>query len=183
MKHHRFLPLIPLLFAVLLGCSLDYADAIVEEDLSETVPDTVLFDIVHSVVRGGVVVVTLEADRGESYGAKHETSLYGVRFREYDGQGELITEGQAEQASYRSDTENAEMSGSISFRSIGEGVKFQAEYLYWEMENRRLTSRPEELVTIERDNGTFIEGKGFEADFQRKVIRLRDFRGRYVQEE
>ena len=168
---------------VMCGCSLDYGEAMIEEEFSEEIPDTILIEFTHTVVEDDQVVVVLQAERAETYAKRHTTSLSGVRFYEYNDQGEIITEGRADRASFHTESQDAEIVGAITFHSVAEGMSIYAEHLFWEMENKILTSDPQESVRIDKEDGSFLEGKGFEADFRRKLIRLRDFRGRYAQEE
>ena len=51
-------------------------------------------------------------------------------------------------------------------------------------EGRRLEAEPEETVRLEKDDGSFVEGRGFTADFRRKRIEFSSqVRGSYVWEE
>ena len=173
-------------FSLFSACSLEYQEAIVEEKISESIPDTIIIDFQHIVVQEGKIIATLEAHRAETYGKKHEIILEGVRFFEHDarGQGEVVTEGEAEHAIFHSDTENAEISGSISFYSRTDGIRIVAENLTWTKDDKKLESGPGEFVRLEKDDGSFFEGRGFSADLKTKVIRFSsDVIGQYVQQD
>ena len=170
------------LLVVVCACSLDYQEAIVEEKLSETLPDTVLIDFTHAMVQDNRVIAKIEAERAETYGQKHETLLLGVHFLEQNEHGDIVTEGWVDRAVYHTDTENSEISGSISFQSYSEGIHIYAEELSWKKEEKWLESSAEQTVRLERDDGSFVEGKGFSADFRRKLVKFRfGVKGQYVQ--
>jgi LPS export ABC transporter protein LptC len=168
----------------LAACSLDYEQARVAESMGGETPETILIGFTHTIVSNGRVWVILEADRAESYAERKEIYLQGVRFREFDSQGELITEARAERAMFDTDSENASVTGSIVIHSTEEEASLEASRLTWTREGRRLEAEPEETVRLEKDDGSFVEGRGFTADFRRKRIEFSSqVRGSYVWEE
>lgn len=176
--------IIALIIMLISVCSLEYQEAMVADNIEETVPDTIVIDFRHVVVQQGRIIATLEAQRAETYGKKHETILTGVRFYEHDGTGEIVTEGRADRAVFHSNSENAEMSGNILFQSESEGIRIIAENLRWLKDEKKLASAPGQFVRLEKEDGSFVEGKGFSADFKTKSIRfLSEVKGLYVQED
>lgn len=147
----------------LSSCSLDYGDALAEE-LGE-VPDTVVYGFSHTVVEQGLPRFRLEADKGESYQQSKKMKLQGVRFEEYEPGGSAVaTSGRADSAVFYTDTESAELSGSVSFRSAADGVTVRSGYLKWDGEARALSSRADTVTTLEDDEGSSLSGSGFGAD-------------------
>ena len=174
------------LFLILfvVGCSLDYREAAVEEKLAEEIPNTVLNKVVHTIVQDGMIKVVLEAEKAENYAEREEMSLKGIHFKEFDDKGEIVIEGWADQAVFYTDTENAYLEGSIYFYSYLEEAGIFAESFSFDKEEKSLRSSKEHRVTIERDDGSYIEGSGFEADFRRKVYQFSsEVEGKYVEEE
>jgi len=150
--------------ALLAGCSLDYGDGLAE-DLSESVPDTVVYGFSHTVIERGVPSFRIEAERAESYQAKRLMVLSGVRFSEYGRDGvELLSEGGAERAVFHTDTESAELSGSVRFYYAPDGLSVESGYLEWDGEARRLSSRADTVTTLRDDDGSGLSGSGFTAD-------------------
>ena len=89
----------------------------------------------------------------------------GVRFREYGRDGvELLSEGGAEHASFHTDTESAELSGSVRFYYAPDGLTVESGYLEWDGEARRLSSRADTVTTLRDDDGSGLTGSGFAAD-------------------
>jgi LPS export ABC transporter protein LptC len=176
------LPAILVLFC--LACSLDYDQARVAESIPGQIPETVLIEFTHTVVSGGRVWVVLEAERAETYGERNEIVLEGVFFREYDQEGNLLTEARAERAVFATDSENATLSGSIEIYSHEEEASLQAGRLSWVREGRRLVADDGQTVRLQTDDGSYVEGEGFSADFRRKRLEFSSrVRGSYVREE
>jgi LPS export ABC transporter protein LptC len=174
----------------LFGCSLDYAQAEITEELSEEIPETVLTDFTHTVVENGRPEFVISADRAENFTERKQTVLFQVTFAEYDSDGSVVTEGVADRAVFFTDTENAELRGNISFYSASEEGRIEAQYLEWNREERRLTSNPADQVLLAKESGSQIRGTGFRADFTLKQIEFsgkaastESVRGTYVSEE
>ena len=177
-------PFIVLIQLLLISCSLDYEQARVAESIPGQTPETILIDFTHTVVVGGRVWVILEAARAETYGERKEIVLQGVHFREYDERGNLLTEARAEEAVFSTDSEDATVSGSIMIYSPEEQAALTAGRLSWTREGRRLVAGDGQTVRLQKDDGTFVEGLGFSADFRRKKLEFASrVRGSYVWEE
>jgi LPS export ABC transporter protein LptC len=176
--------LLTILLLFCLSCSLDYEQATVAESISAQIPETILFDFTHTVVSGGRVWVILQARQAESYGERNEIVLKDVFFREYDDEGNLITEARADRAVFATDSENATVSGSIQIYSHEEKASLQASSLSWVREGRRLIADDGQTVRLQKDDGSYVEGEGFSADFRRKRLEFSSrVRGSYVREE
>jgi LPS export ABC transporter protein LptC len=167
-----------------LSCSLDYEQASVAESISGQIPETILFEFTHTVVSRGRVWVILEAERAETYGERNEIILQGVFFREYDDEGNLLTEARADRAVFATDSENATVSGSIHIYSHEEQASLQASRLSWMQEGLRLVADDGQTVRLQKDDGSYVEGEGFSADFRRKHLEFSSrVRGSYIREE
>lgn len=167
----------------LVGCSLDYGQALAEE-LDESVPDTVMSGFSHTVVENGSPLFRLEAERGESYQSQNKMKLTRVRFVEYDTDGGIATEGQADSAVFYTDTESAELSGSVELVSTADGVTVSSGYLKWDGEARVLESRADTVTSLVDEDGTMLSGSGFSADASRRSFTFGNRAdGRYVPPE
>ena len=166
------------------GCSLDYSQALAEEQAAENVPDTVAVDLLHKVHRDGQLSIELSAARAETYNAKNETILTDARFVEYDANGKPATEGQAGSVVFHTDTENAEISGGVRVHSASEQGDVTANALSCVNKDRQHTAPPEEQVIIRKDDGSSISGSGFRGDFKtRQLIFSGPVQGTYVFEQ
>ena len=154
----------------LAGCSLDYRETQAEETIAENIPDTILYGVTHRVVKESRLAVSFEAEKVENYTKRKQTLLESVRFMEYGDKGDLLTEGRAGSVVYHTDSENAEMSGAVSVRSYKEKATVTTGSLSWVKDKRLLTGNPDETVTLEKEDGTYVSGRGFQGDFQTKVV-------------
>jgi len=152
------------------ACSLDYGQSRLATEISDEIPDTVLSGVTHTVVRDNVIRFRITADRVEAFSEQQRQHLYDVGFTEYGPDGAVRTEGTANFADFQTDTEDVELSGSLEFFSVTEDAWLQAEYLYWSSDDRRLTSRPEEPVVLEKNDGTSIVGRGFTAEMSESLL-------------
>jgi LPS export ABC transporter protein LptC len=165
------------------ACSLDYEDAMVQETMAESVPDVVLRNVEHNVVREGKVTAHLEATQATQYEKRNETLLENVYFRESSDEGELLTEMWADKATWHSDTEDAEASGDIYVHSFKEEAEVYAQSLRWKKADRTLVAGETEQVVLRRDDGSELRGTGFSADFRSNEIRLKAAHGVYIYDE
>jgi LPS export ABC transporter protein LptC len=166
------------------ACSLNYEQARVAEQLAPEIPDTVMLGFTHTVVSEGRVWVRLSAQRAEGYDQSKKIVLTGVSFQEFDSQGRLATEAVADRAVYHSDSENAEVAGHILIRALEEKASLTAESLSWVREGRRLSSGAGQRVRLAKEDGSFLEGRGFQADFSRRRLEFtQGASGGYVEAE
>lgn len=162
------LPLYILL--IMASCSLDYSSVYTTEEMSADIPDSILYEFVHTSVKDGTPVFRLSAGTAYIYNKKEETQLLDILFQEFDRKGEIITEGRADEALFFTESENAEFWGNLFFYSLSEEASFQTEYLYWNDEEKRLIGRDNGEVLIQRDSGTEISGTGFEAEARTRIV-------------
>ena len=183
---------LPTLLAVALAvalasggaCSLNYEQARVTEQMAPEIPDTVMIGFTHTVVSEGRVWVRLSAQRAEGYDQSKKIVLAGVRFQEFDRQGRLATEAAADRAVYHSDSEDAEVTGNILIRAPEEKASLSASSLTWVREGRRLSSGAGQLVRLAKEDGSYLEGRGFQADFSRRRLEFtQGASGGYVEGE
>jgi LPS export ABC transporter protein LptC len=163
--------LIAAAFLLAASCSFDYSQSELSDKMSEEIPNTILENFQHTIVQDGKPSFRLSARRAEAYDSKKETRLKDVSFVEYDSRtGEAITAGTATSAIFFGDTENAELSGSISFYSKRNESGLEGGYLFWDNEKKTLEGRRDRLITITTDDGSVIKGEGFTADARRRSM-------------
>lgn len=176
---HRLLLLVLASLGLILSCSLDYGAALGEE-LDERIPDTVIFDFVHTIVENGSPRFRLSAQRAESFRSVRTLRLVGVSFVEYervapgpDGtRSEAVpvvaSEGRADSAVFNTETESAELSGNVQLRSATDGLTVTSSFISWDGEARLLEGGSEAVTTIQDDDGSRVSGAGFKADAARR---------------
>ncbi|RKX80246.1 MAG: LPS export ABC transporter periplasmic protein LptC [Spirochaetes bacterium] len=172
------------LLRLLFSCSLDYEKAMLVEELSEEIPDTIIYNFTQTKVIDGNIRYRVYAARAENYEKRKQTVLTDVHFREYNEEGEVITEGRADQITFFTETENAQLSGNLDFYSALEEARISGEYLIWNNERKTLSSEKQDLIKIEKDSGSKVMGRGFEADFtQKSIFFSEEVAGEWVDEE
>ena len=173
-----------LLLVLLVGsCSFNYTNAEMADDLSEEVPNSIVRSYRFVDVRSGRSSFEVYAAEARMYHKAHHTRLTNLFFREISPAGEVVTEGQAEQATIFTQTDNVEMHGEIRFSGAAQESTIFTDYLFWNNEERILKGKPDHTVTILKSDGTRIEGKGFIADAASQQIEfVQKVDGVYVQE-
>lgn len=173
-----------LIGSLTFNCSLDYREALVGEELYETTPETVLVNFKYTRVRQGKELAFVEGEKGETFTKKNETVLYKVHFIEYDEEGGILNEGRADRAVYNNKTGDAEIHGNIYVYSYKEKAAVTATDLSWTGETKILKGSTKEIVSLKKDDGSYIEGRGFTADFRHKKIQFfSNVKGQYVSKE
>ena len=159
--------------ALLAACSFEYSAAgAAPSALLESIPETELTDVTHTVVRDGRVVAEFNARQVRNFPRAGRAELEEVSYAEYDGNGIVVTAGSAQRAVYYTEREDAELAGAIRLRSQSQEVWLEAETLQWDDARHRLTSGTGEMVQISRDDGSRVSGSGLEVDVHRKTIRF-----------
>ena len=167
-----------------MGCSFDYNKMGEKDQLADTIPETILYNITQVRVRNGTISSKIAADKIETFKNKNIMYITKLHYTEISRTGETLTEGWADKATYYTDTENAEISGNIYFYSTEEKAGVHADYLNWDNQAKILTSRPGEKVTVSRDDGSYVEGFGFRANFKLKEITFSgNVKGIFIDEE
>jgi LPS export ABC transporter protein LptC len=122
------------------------------------------------VVRDNVVRFRITADRVEAFTERKRQLLTGVGFTEFGPDGTIRTEGTSRTADFQTDTEDVELTGDLRFYSHTDEAWLEADFLYWNSEERQLTSRAEDPVALEKTDGTSVVGRGFSAEMDESLI-------------
>jgi LPS export ABC transporter protein LptC len=153
---------VSLLILTLSACSLEYEDSMAET-LDESIPTSRLYEVKRVQVQGGRPKVSFEADEAVVWEKREQTELFEFVFNEFDEERAVITTGEADYLLI-SDSNDAEISGNVYGYSSRNEASIRAESLNWLDETRELSSGGDSQVTIEMDNGSVMEGRGFKAD-------------------
>lgn len=182
MKKNNFIYVITIFIILYFSnCSLDYSSANIAEDLSEKVPETVFVQFSQTQVKDGKITNKIEAQRAESYTKKKEMILEFARFQELDENGDILTEGKADKAVLYIETDDADLFGNVVFYSYTEETSIYADALYWKDKEEKLLADPGSTVILKKDDGSYMEGKGFSTDFTLKeIIFTGGVKGSYV---
>ncbi|OHD17588.1 MAG: LPS export ABC transporter periplasmic protein LptC [Spirochaetes bacterium GWD1_61_31] len=163
---------------LLAACSLDYGSL---DDDASTLPDTIVFDFRHTVVRNGRILYKLEAEKAEKWEKEGRFAMEGVTFTEYDPHdGHIVANGHADRGSFYVETESADLSGNVFFAAPGDDITVTTGNLSWNGENRTLSSQLDTITTLS-DGASSLSGAGFAADARtRSFIFQETVNGRFV---
>jgi len=178
--------MLTLLSALLIsaGCSFNYSEADMAEDLSKEVPNSIIRHYRFVDVRTGQSSFRVYAAEARMYHKAHQTRLTDLFFQEIDPRGNVVTEGEAGSATLFTQTDNVEMRGEIRFSGSKQEATIITDYLFWNNEERSLKGKPNREVTILKEDGTRIHGKGFSADTAADEVNFTEpVEGVYVQTE
>ena len=182
--HPVFRAAIALCAALAAGCSLDYQGAQIEVESTQSIPDTVAIGMTYRMVKNSKPAVELKADRAETYIKDNKTTLTSARFTEFDTEGGVATTGTADAVVYHTDTQNAEITGSVYVYSKAEQGSISTEFLRWEDKPRLLSADAAEKVVVKKDDGSYISGRGFIGDFRIMEVRFNGpVEGTYIYEK
>ncbi len=162
------------------GCSLDYGDAALDEEFDAELPEAELGDAVVTAVRedGEIRIV---AERVQYFPSKQEQRLAEVRFEEISRDGTVVTEGRSGHARIFTDSDNVEFWDDVRLYSHEQRAWIYAEFLRYDHEARVVSGRPDERVSIEKDDGSVVSGLGFSAELELRDISFgADVRGTLV---
>jgi Protein of unknown function (DUF1239). len=157
----------------LAGCSL--GDMTREAAAEPELPTASFSNYTHTVVDKGKTLLVLKAERADLYDSGKRMELSGVSFTEYDtSDGSVSSLGRADRAVYRTDTKEAEFSGSVRLESKSQDAILEGEFLHWSDKDKRLSGGLENAVTISRGDGSSVSGAGFEAETRSRSFAFRD---------
>ncbi|MBN1699242.1 MAG: LPS export ABC transporter periplasmic protein LptC [Spirochaetales bacterium] len=181
-KNRSFLLHLSCIVLILYGCSLDYRSANIPEEMAENLPETVFVQFSRIIVRDGKIKTKLEAERAENFTKKKQMVLSNIRFFEYDENEKLLTEGTADKAVLYTETDDVDIFGNIYLYSVPEKTAIYAETLYWKDKEEKLSAAPDDRVRVKEDEGSSIEGRGFNSDFKlREIVFANGVSGVFIQ--
>lgn len=158
------------LAVLLTGCEFDYGDPVLAEDIDEGIPDTELYELSHTRMDGAIPLFFIEAEHSAHFEKQGLTRFKNLRFEERDKEGALVTSGRADQGLMHVDSGDIEISGNLHFFYARETLRIEADYLYWSDEEKSLTGQEGEPVRLSKENGTYLQGRGFTADLRRRSV-------------
>lgn len=171
-----------IIIILLFSCTLDYSDSDLTDELSAEIPDMEIFDYESVEIRDGEPALKITAGEAQFYNSKEETYLKDVQFFNYED-SEISSQGKTDSAILKMKSGDASLSGNIIIESEEDDSFLTAETLNWTDEEKRLTSEPDDQVTVKDKEGSEMKGIGFSADLKRNTIEFNGkIEGEYVSE-
>ncbi len=176
--------LISVSIVTLFSCSMDYGDIQNDNTIGDNIPDSIIKDFLYTSVDNGNTVFRIYAEISENYSQKKETQLKKVVFQELNPKNEIITEGTAEKGIIYTESNDTELSGSITIYSAENKAEITSDYMYWKDSEKILSGSINGKVTVIKDSGTEISGQGFKGDLKTKTFSFdKAVRGVYHNED
>jgi LPS export ABC transporter protein LptC len=162
---------------------MDYSGSNIIQDISEEIPNTIIYKYKTVEVQNGKQVLEIKADLAEVYNSKEETYLKNVEFYNYKD-NEVNNQGKSNSAILNMKSGNAQLNGSIVIESIKDETSLKAESLNWIDEKKILSSNYDDSVLVKESDGSILQGQGFSADIKRKTILFEGkTEGKYITDE
>ena len=151
--------------AVLLagGCTFDYG--IDTDSQAPRRPNIEAFNASLEIEREGRLEIS--AQRLATFRDERLQELDGLTVREYGPNGDLRLEGSADAARIYLESDNVELIGSIVLRSFEEDAELRSDFLFWDDENRVLSSGDAETVELFRGDDSWVRGNSLRLDARR----------------
>lgn len=173
-----------LLLIFVSSCSINYDEAMIGSKILENTPDTILYSFIYTDCENGHKNFSIYADKAETFDQKQQTVLKGLVFQQFDDNNNVISEGKAYRGIIFTESNNVEITGNLVIYSSREESRINTSGLYWDNDTKTLTGKPDKAITITKDSGTIIRGKGFTGNMKEKIYTLTsDVSGEYVYEE
>jgi LPS export ABC transporter protein LptC len=164
------------------SCTFVYGDDQSEEYIY---PELTMENLDYIRMRNGEMVARLKADIGNRYESKHVMELSNYQFEQYDtNTDEIDAEGDGGAASIDIISNNVQMKEGVKIQVDSEDFSLRASDLDWQDKQKVLSGSENSPVTINRSNGTEINGTGFHSDLRSRTwVFNSDVNGTYVTDE
>lgn len=156
------LPLLGLL--LLASCSFDYGADLEDESLLDSTPSLHMTMLHHMVVREGKTIMVIEARDVKVFDRQNRREMDDIRFFQYDGAGVLTAEGKARRAVQDIQTEDVDFQGSVEVQIRSDNSSITGAWLSWKASSKQFLGKEDELIVLQRTDGTRIEGRGMILD-------------------
>ena len=158
-------------FAALLllfqACSFDYSAG---QSSERNKPDIIMDDIEYVRVRGGDPLVRFQAEHAERWEERQIMEFKNFSFEQLKDRGETINaEGRAGGAVVQIESGDIELSGGVRINIESEDIIISTAGLEWKDKDKRLLGGNNDIVEIQRMDGTSFIGRGFFADARNRT--------------
>ena len=156
--------------AFAVSCSFDYSSSELADALDDDLPQAEMLNAIIVVERD--TVLEMKIDRLSSFDKQGFDELVGVEFREYGHDGEIRVEGSAERGRRFFDTNDVEFTGFVRIYSRVDEAELRTRYLYWDDERKFLLGSEDDMVTIRKDDGSWVQGIGLKVNGKQNLVEM-----------
>jgi len=152
------------------SCSFDYGSDVETSALARGVPDLSMKMARHTVIRDGVLLMTIEANDIRVYTSENRREFKGLSFTQYDRAGNILAEGNAGSAVQAVDTENIDFADGLEIRVLKENTLIRTTALSWNADAKVFSGKMEDEVLLRRGDTTEIYGTGLRIDAENRQL-------------
>jgi LPS export ABC transporter protein LptC len=147
----------------LAGCSLDLTTSGTTNP--DDIPLLVMEDFVQTTSQEGRKLYSVQGQRYENFNARQEIRLKEFTFQEYDSEGKVASEGRAEKATIKTQSNDARVEGTLQAKSAKQGVALSVEGgasggVDWNNDEKRMSTVEGSRVSLSKDDGSRISAQG-----------------------
>ncbi len=155
----KFFLLFPLTLILFLSCSLNYGEQV---DTQNSVPEFIFKNTSYKKYKDSKLSMEMNASIIEQYKTNSLSYADNAKFKTWNEDGELETEGSCALLSMDQTEKLYTMFKSIVIKNYSQSMEIQAENLKWNGQNEQLVSGVSDLVFLKKDK-LELEGTGFSA--------------------
>jgi LPS export ABC transporter protein LptC len=162
----RLICLVFIAALTLLTCSFDYGAVQAEGDR----PDIIMENIEYVRVRGGNLLARFQAEYAEQWEERQMMGLRDFSFEQMEDRGETVNvEGTAGAAEVQLDSGDILLFDGVKIRIESEDLTIHASEIEWIDNDKALFGREDDIVEVQRSDGTSFTGRGFSAEIRSRT--------------
>jgi LPS export ABC transporter protein LptC len=172
-----------LIFAFLsTACSFDYGAG---QEAENTKPDIIMENIEYVRVRKGDMLARFRAEHAERWEERQVMELRDFTFEQMEDHGKKVNvEGSAGAASVQLESGDITLSGGVKISIEAEDIIIGIEGIEWKDKEKTLTGASDDIVEVQRSDGTRFTGVGIQADVRSRTWSFSgEVQGTYVEED
>ncbi len=156
----------------ILSCSLEYDKLELSDAEKELIPDVRLRNLTERVYEDGERILEMQAEYLMTFESRGLQEIEGLRFRQYNGDGELVLEGAADYASRNLEYDDIVLRGNVSIVIHESDAEISGERFLYSGKQQLVWADDDDEVLLSRFDGSHLRGKGFVADLLTRELRF-----------
>jgi len=152
---------------LMIACSFDYSAG---QGTDGGRPDITMENIEYARVRGGDLLARFHAEHAERWEERQIMGLREFYFEQLEDQGETVNvEGIAGAAEVHLESGDIVLFYGVRLTIESEDVIIRAPGIEWNDSEKIVTGSENDIVEVQRSDGTSFTGRGFSADIRRRT--------------
>ena len=165
---YRLFFLLPILF---FSCRINYEEVSVVDKLPSHISTIEITNGIYDEIKKGIVIHHIAAKSLRVYSGPERVQLDDARIiNRSDSDAKVELYGISRFAEYNRENRNAIIKDGIRAFYFPEKTNVIAQELYWKDSDRTLKSKEDDLVDIQKEDGSYLKGKSLVIDMKYKQI-------------